>query len=907
MHTYSHQIIATKWSSLTRYVAAIGGLTAVFVQAATAQTAPTVSPAPNEEEITEIVVTGSAIRGAAPTGSELTTISSADIALTDATTGTELLRSVPELNSFNATGPNTGSNQANFVDQPAIHGIGVGNGGAGLTLVLFDGHRLPGAGINQSAPDAGVIPISALDRVEVMADGGSSIYGSDAVAGVINFIPKKNFDGAETSGQGGFGNGYDTTHFTQLLGKTWSGGSILFDYEYSANTALNGTARSYVVNDQIPYGGQDTRSSTCTPANVTAGGLNFALSATGAPIAGATNHCEANRANDLYPQQHRNQFYLALRQQVNDNIELYANMLYSDRTMLDHVAGSGVTTGALSVTVPSTSPYYIALPGVAAGTPESVTYNPASDFGPTFTNRITTTTSSSVVGANFRLPHDWSAKLELNYGLEHDDVNEVGINQGVATSAAAAGTFNPYGAGSATNPAVLAAIGDFDTRYTARQVVQEEQLKFDGPLAALPGGEMKAAVGVDARKEVFDGFTSTGPNEGPISPYSADGSRSSYSGYVELFTPLVGAANQFTGVRKLDVSLSGRFDHYSDVGSTTNPKLGINWTVVDGLLVRASAGRSFHAPSLADAPTAIDTRVIAFPCIPGAFIGCANATPANYTAIIAGGNKLKPETARTYNLGIDFTPVLLDGFKASATYFRVNYDNVITFPTFAPVTNPNTAYDKYRYLESAYSPSAWAAEVATLLNGFRDQGNAYPANPQLPTAIYDLRRQNFANELINGIDYDFGYKFDTALGKFLADLAGTQMMTFYQKIPGVSASVPLLNTDYAVRTKLRASLGWTQGPWSASAFFNYTGGYQNLNVTPIQQVGSFETVDLRVGWVLPDEGLLKGTQLTVGIDNAFNRNPPTFYTSGTNGIVGFDPTAASALGRVVMVGVRKKW
>jgi iron complex outermembrane receptor protein len=874
---------------------------------AIAQTAPETAQPAQEEELTEIIVTGSAIRGATPTGSELTTISSADIALTDATTGTELLRSVPELNSFNATGTNTGSNQANFVDQPAIHGIGVGNGGAGLTLVLFDGHRLPGAGINQTAPDAGVIPTSALDRVEVMSDGGSSIYGSDAVAGVINFIPKKNFDGAETTGQGGFGNGYDSSHFTQLLGKTWSGGSILFDYEYSANTALNGTARSYAVNDQIPYGGQDSRSTTCTPANVTAGGMNFALSATGAPVAGATNHCEANRANDLYPEQHRNQFYIALSQQVNDNVELYANMLYSERTMFDHVAGTGVTTGALSVTVPSTSPYYIALPGVAAGTPESVTYDPASDFGPTFTNRITTTTSSSVAGANFTLPHDWNAKLELNYGIEHDDVNEFGINQGLATSAAAAGTFNPYGVGPATNAAVLAAIGDFDTRYNARQLVEEEQLKFDGPLAAIWGGEMKAAVGVDARKEVFDGFTSTGPSQGPISPYSADGSRSSHSAFAEVFAPLVGAGNQFTGVQKLDISLSGRFDHYSDVGSTTNPKLGINWTVVDGLLVRASAGRSFHAPSLADAPTAIDTRVIAFPCIAGVYIGCANATPADYTSVIAGGNKLKPETANTYNLGLDFTPVLLEGFKASATYFRVDYDNVITFPGFGPVTDPLAAYDKYRYLESAYTPAAWAAEVAALLDGFRTQGNTFPSNAALPNAIYDLRRQNFADELINGIDYDFGYKFDTAIGKFLADVAGTQMLTFYQKIPGVSATVPLLNTDYAVRTKLRGTLGWTQGPWSASVFLNFTGGYQNLNVTPIQQVGSFETVDLRVGWWLPDEGLLKGTQLTVGIDNAFNRNPPVFYTSGTNGIIGFDSTVASALGRVVMVGLRKKW
>jgi len=198
----------------------------------------------------------------------LVKLSQEDIAASGATTGTELLRSVPELNNFNNTGNNTGSNQANFVDQPAIHGIGVGNGGAGLTLVLLDGHRLPGAGVNQTAPDAGGIPVSALQRVEVMADGGSSIYGSDAVAGVINFVTRRNFDGAETNLQGGDGNSYNNFTFSQLLGKNWEGGGGILDFEHTQNSALNGTARSYAVNNQTGVGGSDNRSSTCSPANL---------------------------------------------------------------------------------------------------------------------------------------------------------------------------------------------------------------------------------------------------------------------------------------------------------------------------------------------------------------------------------------------------------------------------------------------------------------------------------------------------------------------------------------------------------------------------------------------------------------------------------------------------------------
>jgi len=873
-----------------------------------AQEAPGAAPAEQNTQLEEVVVTGTSIRGVAPTGSELVTVSRADIDATAASTSTELLRSLPQLNNFNSTLVNTGSNQANFVDQPAIHGIGVGNGGAGLTLVLFDGHRLPGAGINQTAPDAGVIPTSAIERVEVMADGGSSIYGSDAVAGVINFVPRKHFNGAETNLRGGWADGYHTDNFSQLLGKAWSSGSVLFDYEYTANSALNGTSRPYIINNQAPLGGPDSRSTVCTPANITAGGAAFALSPDGTITPGGTHHCESNSANDIYPKQWRNQFYLALRQELGDAVELYANTLYSGRSIEDKVAGAGVTSGNLSVTVPSTSPYYVSLPGVPAGTAETVTYDPAADFG-AFTNRITTTTSSSVVGASVQLPHGWNAHLELNYGVEHDTVNERGINQALAISSAAAGTFNPYGVGPATSPSVLAAIGNFDTNYSVRQLLKDQQLKLDGPVFDMPGGPVKAAVGFDARQEEFDGSTVAAPVGAGVAPYVADGKRNSASAFAEFYLPLVSGRNSFTGVQSLSVSLAARYDHYSDVGGTTNPKIGIDWTPIAGVKVRGSAGRSFHAPSLADAPTAIDTRAIRFGCIPGVFVGCDGAAAGAYTVILAGGNKLKPETARTYNFGVDLLPSDFGGFKASATLFRVDYKDVITFPTFAPVTDSAAAYNRYRTPRPpGITDAEWLAIFQPLLAGFRHDGLVYPDVPTLPTAVYDLRRQNFANELINGLDYDFGYKFETGYGSVTADLAGTQFMTFYQQIPGVSRIVQLIDTDYAVRTKVRGQLGWSYRGYAASVFLNYTGKYRNQVVTPYQYVASFVTTDAHLAWTVSDQpGLLENLQLTVAANNLFDKRPPVYFTSGTNGIVGFDPAVASPVGRLISVGLHKSW
>jgi iron complex outermembrane receptor protein len=861
------------------------------------------APVPRDNVVT---VTGTSIRGVAAVGSQVTTLRREDIAATGATTTTELLRSVPEMNNFSASGNNNGQNQANFVDQPAIHGIGVGNGGAGLTLVLFDGHRLPGAGINQTAPDAGVIPTSALERVEVMADGGSAIYGSDAVAGVINFVPRKNFDGAETKLRKGSADGYQTKNFSQLFGKKWESGQFLFDYERSENTALNGYGRSYAVNDQRPWGGPDTRPSNCTPGTITAAGRNYPIMPS-APLAeGASTLCETNRGNDLYPAQHRDQVYASLRQDVSDSVELYGSFLFSGRKLTNHVTGSGITSGGLSVTVPSTSPFYVPIDGVAAGTPESVTYNPQADFG-SFQHQISTNTRSFVTGANVELPNKWNAKFELNYGVEKDVVDEYGINQALALSTAADGTFNPTGIGAATNAGVLAQIGNFMTHYYAKHTLKDAQLKLDGPVFSLPGGSARAAVGVATRREEMYGLTSAGPVGGEYTsaPYSSLGKRDDHSVFGELFLPLVGEANQLPGVKRLDLSVAARYDKYSDVGNTTNPKVGANWTAADGVKLRLSAGRSFHAPSLADATTAIDTRVIRYGCVRGNYIGCDNAGPNDYTVLLAGGNKLKPEKANTYNVGLDLGPELLGGAKASLTYFQVDYKDVITFPTFGPTNNPLAAYDPYRIVRPEGATDAqWEAIVAPLLQGFRHDGLVYP-DVGLPAAIYDLRRQNFANEKIEGIDFNLDYKLRSAIGQWTFNLSGTHLIKFDQNVPGIAEPIVLLGTNYAVRNKIRGQLGLASGNFAGSVFLNHVGSFNNTGVTPVQKVASFNTVDSHFAWTFKDHPILKDTTLAIDVSNIFDRNPPVFYTAGA--ILGFDPNTANPLGRVISASLSKRW
>lgn len=880
--------------------------------------APNISPGPDAvpaqqpaTTVSEVVVTGTSIRGVAPVGQSVQTVTSADIVATGATNVTELLRSVPSIGSFNSTGPNIGGNQANFVDQPAIHGIGVGNGGGGLTLILLDGHRLPGAGINQSTPDPSAIPSSALERVEVIADGASSTYGSDAVAGVINFILKKNYDGAETTGQIGYGNGYSTANVSQLIGKTWDGGSILLDYQHSQNSELQARDRKYITDNQSGYGEGDNRSSICTPGNFSVGGANYALNAAGVAALG-TNKCEANQDSDLYPDQHRDQGLISIRQKVAPRLELYGDFLYSHREIISRQgANSGTeSNGGLTVSVPSTSPFYIPVPG-GAGAAESVNYDPTRDVGD-FRNRINTDTANATIGANIDLSHGWHGQIEGNVGMERDDVREFGINQQLALDDAANGTLNPYGVGAANSAALDSEIGDYQTRYAARQTLEQVQAKADGPLIDLPGGALRAAIGVEVRSEGFAAYNSVGPAnagagltpaEAAISTTATDGTRNVQSTFVEFNIPIVGAGNSFFGVKKLTLDLSGRYDHYSDVGSATNPHAGINWQPFDGLLLRASASRSFHAPSLADAGTAIDTRAIKF----GDYTG--STTPGAYSIILAGGNSgLRPETANNYSAGFDWTPTFIPGLKVSVTGFDIDYKNVITFPTFNPVTEPdNPIYNAYR----VYDPTLAQAEALT--NGFRHDG-VFDLNTLLPTAIYDLRRQNFAEEFIEGLDFDIHYRHPTrTFGTFEAGYSGTYLGEFQQRIYGAQAVQSLLNTDYAINFKSRATLAWDYKNYSVTVFYNYTNGYDNTNFTPYAPVKAFQTIDTHLAWNVPPVnglyGLLSGVQLSLDANNLFDRDPPHFYNSGDNTADsrGYDASAASALGRVVQLGLRKAW
>lgn len=170
----------------------------------------------------DIVVTGTLIRGIEPVGSPIIGVNREAVLATGATSVNQLLTTIPQIASFNEVPiiGNGGNSSQLPVSRPRIRGIGGNDAGSSATLILIDGHRVVGAGLRQTSPDPDIIPPGALERVEVIPDGGSSLYGADAVAGVINFITRRRFDGVQVEGRYGFADNYYQFDVGATVGKS---------------------------------------------------------------------------------------------------------------------------------------------------------------------------------------------------------------------------------------------------------------------------------------------------------------------------------------------------------------------------------------------------------------------------------------------------------------------------------------------------------------------------------------------------------------------------------------------------------------------------------------------------------------------------------------------------------------
>jgi iron complex outermembrane receptor protein len=825
------------------------------------------------EQVGEVIVTGSSIRGVAPVGSALIGVGRATIVATAPANTKELLSAIPQLGNFGANAEQSTPNRfrtAGF--QPNIHNLGIY-----ATLTLFNGHRMAPVGGEAVFPDPSIIPVIAIDRVELIADGASSVYGSDAVAGVVNFIYRKNVEGVEASATYGWNDTrYRKRDAAVIAGHTWESGSVMAAYEFSDNLSPYNTDIDFLAlgGDQRSRGGRDLRGSNCLDPNVIANGDVYAYPSWTA----GRNVCGVLNAQNIITDGARHALLITGRQSLGRTLEVWSEINYSNYET-ERTAGRQ----ALNLTVPSSNPYFRLPPGVSA----SRLYVSRSGLG--LFSGARSIQSSEVygltVGANVDLGRSWKGALTI-HASETQDYNKDPELDLLAAQNAANGitlttALNPFGQTADNDPGVLKQIDDDYAQINdSSQRLRELQLKADGPVGTIPGGKIRAAVGVDVRSDQAVQLQTAGPPGPRLMTVRDDNiSRSVMSGFAELNVPLFSEQNARPGIHSLVLSLSGRYDYYDKLGSVFNPKYGAVWSPVRQISLRGSYGMAFAAPNLG-----LVTSTFTVPRT-NRVTNLTDATTGIYLGTInelnpGGGNPdLTPEEATTKSFGVDYKSESAPGLRLSATYYAVEYRNTIYSPTTEDIlTNPQFAH--LRIIKPTQ------AQIDDVLRRMPPQG---PITTDFDAIIY-YNAQNIGMRQIAGVDIDGAYRFDTKYGAFnLAVNANRQTRYKQQVVPGTPFDSRLGTSD-APHWKSRYTLGWQRDQVTISLFANYISSFRNTTVTPNQVVRANTTFDLSANLAL--EAIHQGASVQARVVNLFDKNPP-FYDSANGYFAGL----ASPFGR----------
>jgi len=508
--------------------------------------------------------------------------------------------------------------------------------------------------------------------------------------------------------------------------------------------------------------------------------------------------------------------------------------------------------------------------------------------------------SGLIPGLTWRGDH-WQIKGTANIGRSSNKINEHILNVAEESAAVAATTLetalNPYNPAN-SNRAVLDHINNFWDRFSADQSIRNARVIADGGLFTISGGEVKAAIGVEYHREGLKAWITSGPDGSPLTA-SSNVSRHAQSIFGELVVPLVGVNNAKPGLESLSLTVSARHDNYSDVGSTTNPKFGFSYSPFLGLTVRGNVGTSFHAPSLADTVDTVDSRLTnlgtgTFRWFPE---GVSLVDSLRPRLLVSGGNpQLKPEEADTWSFGFDFQPTAIDGLSFSATYFNIDFSNVITVaPAFSGTgffSNPG--YSTF-WKENPTIEEVRAMSGNIRLENMTSLEDLYAQSP--PYLICDLSRNNLSSVKMSGIDFTTGYSHPIGTGMLSANIGGTYVLKRKTKtIADAIFSDDLKNG--AGRLNGLVSLGvefdhlLMRGTWS------YRDGYPVRGLTNQTRVGSFRVLDVFLGYTLGGGGFGDGLQLTLNLDNLLDEEPP--FINNPNGFAN-----GSTLGRLVMLGLRK--
>lgn len=878
-----------------------------------------------------VIVTGSSIKRIdGETALPVQILKREDIERIGASSTEELVK---QLSSLSSNGTSTTAANASGFGGGNIATVSLRGLGSARTLVLVNGRRVSvygggSAGSAGSSVDVNSIPLAAIERVEVLKDGASAVYGSDAIAGVVNFILRKDYQGLQVSGTYGQpargGHGKDKT--ATLFGG-W--GDLAAD-GYNVTLAVNIQETDPIFGADRPYANRlnvaennDLTSSITFPANVLAGTvLRTPSLANCGPVSQVTpfNPLRCSFDNSPYgsiqPYSYKQSVMTNGRKTISANAEAYFEASLT-RNRIDSTTQpvpltyNAITTASnpyvpafKALTAPygnlgnggfillPSSPYYPAAFATAngiAGKPLLLNYRDV-------VNGARSTRDESEASRVMFGVRGSSAGWDLDSAFLYSEskVKEL-LLAGYAQYSKAlpifnSGLINPFGDTADQSVLAAARAAEFrGTSYSSKTSTTSIDVKASRELFNLSNGAVALALGAELRREKFAYDPSVAIQTGDIAGLGGNafpvvGQRNVSSAYAEVSVPLA---------KKLDIDGAVRYDNYQGVGSTVNPKASVRWQPSNTVLIRSSVGTGFRAPSLTDLYTPQATSVTAngtrdpIRC-PNLATGAATDCSFQFTTITGGNPNLQPEKSLSYTAGILLEPI--KDLSISVDAFRVNLKNSIV------VGGLSSTY----FLANADRANQYAGFIQ---RGPAD-GNASGVGPI--TGILQTNANLFKTQL-GGVDVDAKYGWRMASGNRLtARMSGTYLSKYDVQGPSgayTSALDTALNAGGGVvlRWKHNASVAYEMGPLSASLSQNYQKGYVDAlgsrvaaGTTP-RKVQAYQTFDTQLTYTG-----IKSAKLTVGIKNLTDRDPP--YTNlASNFLGGYDVSYGDPRGRFVYV------
>ncbi|WP_156406074.1 TonB-dependent receptor [Phenylobacterium sp. Root700] len=870
--------------------------------------------------VDEVVITGTLIRGANAPTSPIVIFDREEIDRAGHATVADMLSALPQ--NFGGSGsPDTSlvSSDTRPTNDTVATGVNLRGLGTQSTLVLVNGRRMAGAGLRGDFADVSAIPTAAIQRVDVLLDGASALYGSDAVGGVVNIILRRDFEGFETRSRVGLATqgGAEEAQFAQTYGATWNSGSLLVAYEFHRRTRVAGSQRAYTATTDLrAFGGEDHRLVFGHPGNI----LNFDAatnsyaSAYAIPtgqngrdlkpsdfLAGQTNLLNQRADADLYPEQDRHSAYFNISQELGERVRFSADARFSRREIELRRPASIVVFN-----VTRANPFFVSPNG---STSHTIGYSFVDEIGPA----LTTGSSESLglsAGLDLDLGRDWRGEIYVSHASETGRRQAVNLantrflNEALgvipddpATDYIAArdGYFNPFGDTGANSTAVLSFIGSGYNRTVSASTVDAIEAKVDGTLLHLPGGDLKAALGVQFRRESFEPRgVSQISRATPTSVGERTYERDVAAAFLEVRLPLVGPDNPQPWAKALEASIAGRIERYDGFGETANPKIGLLWAPTSTVRLRASYGTSFRAPNL--------TEVNDIESISPTFL--PNGPTQSLVIIQSGGNRdLEPEEATSFTAGVDYTSQALPNLTLSASWFDIKFSRQIGQPVVGDTANAlsNPAYAPFVRRLNATNPTDLAFVKALIARSTNAQIGLFA--PESFGAVVDSRFVNSAEVRVRGIDLLAAYHHD--FGADRLDLTGSlsYLVDFKRRFTPSAGPAQLLDTPgQPVDLRGRLSGTWTRDALSVMAAANYVDNYHDRLG---QEIDAWTTVDVQLRWSPnTDSGLRNGLTLALNVQNLFDADPP-FYDS-TAGI-GYDAANADPLGRFISLQLTKRW